>query len=488
MNSIGTGIDTVYQTLLEIQKALGTNENENTASINSLKGALLKLKDIIEEQSKSIEFVEYDESLTMLRTKQWKHIDGTKLIRQWDQKYILATDAIDLYSKYEKYFTKKEFTLYQKTLLSKEKVNENNYLNYFILSDDGFYQSSKGTSFSNDIDYYNITTLEETLDGFGGPEIDNFLVNVLPYYQAVNAEGQLEDYQVDNIFEDVIEYILYDIGHAEPVASINDADNKKYNLLKEENNHSVLSELNVNAKGHVYGYGNTHILPQAIIVENNTALEALNVPIGTFAYVLDEELSIPEDENPDIPENGGNTDSGTETPDDGENTNTFTVTYQYVDSDGERIKNDTTEPVNAGEELSFTITDSRAIIDKYTCISVSPTSAIINEDTIVTYTYTANNEENIVVVTVEMNEDLAIIDEDSNLSVGDNNVQINKEYTLKATINQPGSYYFDRIIVEDTEGNELANEDMRNDSLEYKYTPDKNCSIQVKITEESGGD
>ena len=256
-------------------------------------------------------------------------------------------------------------------------------------------------------------------------------------------------------------------------------------MIKDDYNHSALMELSINEKGHIYNPFNNEgditrnlfTLPQAIIVENNEALNRLNVPIGTFAYVLDEELNIPGDENPDIPENGGNTDSGTETPDDGENTNTFTVTYQYVDSDGERIKNDTTEPVNAGEELSFTITDSRAIIDKYTCISVRPTSAIINEDTIVTYTYTANNEENIVVVTVEMNEDLATIDEDSNLSVGDNNVQINKEYTLKATINQPGSYYFDRIIVEDTEGNELANEDMRNDSLEYKYTPDKNCSI-----------
>lgn len=285
MNSIGTGIDTVYQTLLEIQKALGTNENENTASINSLKGALLKLKDIIEGQSKSIEFVEYDESLTMLKTKQWKHIDGTKLIRQWDKKYVLATDAVQLYSKYEKYFTRKEFTLYQKALLSKEEVNENNYLNYFVLSDDGFYQSPKEASFSNDIDYYNITVLGGTLDGFGGAGIDNILVNVLPYYQAANAEGQLEDYQVNNIFEDVIEYILYDIGHADPVASTNNADNKKYNLLKEENNRSVLSELNVNAKGHVYGDGNTHILPQAIIVENETALKALSVPIGTFAYV-----------------------------------------------------------------------------------------------------------------------------------------------------------------------------------------------------------
>ena len=283
MNSVGTGIDTVYQTLLEIQKALGTNENEDTASINSLKGALLKLKDIIEEQSKSIEFVEYDESLTMLRTKQWKHIDGTKLTRQWNKKYILATDAVQLYSKYEKYFTKKEFTLYQKTLLSKEEVNENNYLNYFVLSNDGFYQSSKGTSFSNDIDYYNIVILDGTLDGLGKVkevEIDNILVNVLPYYQAANAEGQLEDYQVDNIFEDVIEYILYDIGHAEPAASINDADNKKYNLLKEENNRSVLSELNVNAKGHVYGKGASYILPQAIV----SATTPTNVPIGTLWY------------------------------------------------------------------------------------------------------------------------------------------------------------------------------------------------------------
>ena len=156
-------------------------------------------------------------------------------------------------------------------------------MNYFILSNGDFYQSSKGTSFSNDIDYYNITVLGGTLDGLNEVGTDNILVNVLPYYQISNAEGRLEDYQVDNIFEDIIEYILYDIGHAIPVASTK--DNKQYNLLKEKNNYSVLSELSVNAKGHVYGDGNTHILPQAIIVENETALEALSVPIGTFAYV-----------------------------------------------------------------------------------------------------------------------------------------------------------------------------------------------------------
>ena len=47
----------------------------------------------------------------------------------------------------------------------------------------------------------------------------------------------------------------------------------------------MLSELNVNAKGHIYGEGSKHILPQAIIVENDAELKTLNVPIGTFAYV-----------------------------------------------------------------------------------------------------------------------------------------------------------------------------------------------------------
>jgi hypothetical protein len=153
-------------------------------------------------------------------------------------------------------------------------------LDYFIFSN-GFYQSSKGTTFSDNIDYYRITVLDKTLDKLNDvEEIDNTLVNILPYYQVANAEGDLGEYQVDNIFEDVVEYILYDIGHAEPVASINDADNKKYNLLKEENNYSVLSELNVNAKGHVYGKGANYILPQAIV----SATMPTDVPIGTLWY------------------------------------------------------------------------------------------------------------------------------------------------------------------------------------------------------------
>ena len=41
-----------------------------------------------------------------------------------------------------------------------------------------------------------------------------------------------------------------------------------------------ISELNVNAKGHVYGKGASYILPQAIV----SATTPVNVPIGTLWY------------------------------------------------------------------------------------------------------------------------------------------------------------------------------------------------------------
>lgn len=285
MGDINKEINTIYGALLEIQKALGTNEDENNASPDSLKGLLLKLKNIIEEQSSSIDFVEYDESLTMIKTKQWKHIDGTKLIRQWNDEFILATEAVELYKDYENYFaTKKEFNLYKVEIV--KDINNENYINYYIYTNDDKIIYKHPTEYDASLVYYNIEKLDETLDGFGGEEIDTFVVRALPTYWIINSEGFLEEYPVNNIFEDIIEYILYDIGHATPVASGN--YNLDISLETEDNGYSALPKIEVNRKGHIYNPVNNEgiiskelfILPQAIV----STEEPANVPIGTLWY------------------------------------------------------------------------------------------------------------------------------------------------------------------------------------------------------------
>lgn len=69
---------------------------------------------------------------------------------------------------------------------------------------------------------------------------------------------------------------------------------------------------------------------------------------------------------------------------------TYTITYVYIDGSGATVKTSDTETVTAGTVKNFATTDSRATVDGYTCNSVSPTSATVNEDITVTYTYTAN--------------------------------------------------------------------------------------------------
>lgn len=71
---------------------------------------------------------------------------------------------------------------------------------------------------------------------------------------------------------------------------------------------------------------------------------------------------------------------------------TYTITYVYVDASGATIKADTTETVAAGTVKSFTTSDAPTI-DDYTVNSVSPTSATVDSDIIVTYYYTANEAE-----------------------------------------------------------------------------------------------
>lgn len=67
----------------------------------------------------------------------------------------------------------------------------------------------------------------------------------------------------------------------------------------------------------------------------------------------------------------------------------YTITYKYVDSSGNTIGANTTEQVLAGTSKTFN-TSGAIGIDGYTISSVSPTSATVNSNITVTYTYTVN--------------------------------------------------------------------------------------------------
>lgn len=72
---------------------------------------------------------------------------------------------------------------------------------------------------------------------------------------------------------------------------------------------------------------------------------------------------------------------------DGSGTVTYTITYKYQ-SGGVDIQTATTETVTAGTSMTFS-TSNAPTITGYTVSKVSPTSATINSDTTVIYTYTA---------------------------------------------------------------------------------------------------
>ena len=74
----------------------------------------------------------------------------------------------------------------------------------------------------------------------------------------------------------------------------------------------------------------------------------------------------------------------------------YTITYRYL-CDGQSIKTSTTEKVTSGTYKTFNINNA-PLIDGYTVLSVSPTSATINSDTTVTFTY----KKNVVGTTVDI--------------------------------------------------------------------------------------
>lgn len=74
----------------------------------------------------------------------------------------------------------------------------------------------------------------------------------------------------------------------------------------------------------------------------------------------------------------------------------YTITYRYL-CDGQSIKTSTTEKVTSGTYKTFN-TNNAPLIDGYTVLSVSPTSATINSNTTVTFTY----KKNVVGTTVDI--------------------------------------------------------------------------------------
>lgn len=120
------------------------------------------------------------------------------------------------------------------------------------------------------------------------------------------------------------------------------------------------------AAGVTVTMGGTDITSSAVRVSGNTITITISAVTGTVY------ITVP-----------------TASTSSGEETTYYTITYNYVDSNGATIQTSTTEQVVAGTSKTFT-TSNAPSIEGYTVSSVSPTSATINSNTTVTYTYTAN--------------------------------------------------------------------------------------------------
>lgn len=117
--------------------------------------------------------------------------------------------------------------------------------------------------------------------------------------------------------------------------------------------------------------------------EINFDLSALNLATGDHVFVVKAKADGYEDSDYSNEVTYTVTESGGSTP-----TN-YTITYNYVDSNGATINASTTETVVAGTSKTFTASDAPTI-DGYTISNVSPTSAVINSNTVVTYIYTVD--------------------------------------------------------------------------------------------------
>lgn len=81
-----------------------------------------------------------------------------------------------------------------------------------------------------------------------------------------------------------------------------------------------------------------------------------------------------------------------ETPDTPDEPIYYTITYQYLGSDGTTIKASTTERVVSGTSKTFTISNAPEV-NGYTVNSVNPTNATITSDITVIYNYNVNSSE-----------------------------------------------------------------------------------------------
>ena len=290
MNSVENSdeMDNIYEVLLEIQKVLGMNESASIANSNSVKGALLHLNEIIDSLSEGIEFITIGAGLGSEHTRVFRDIDGNYVSQEYNPNTFVA--AKDYYEYFIDHYRKKELIVYSKIQAS---VNSNTFEQGQYWIETKIDEKTKyilAENFVSNTVYYIFEKIgrftnvpkEEDLE-------DKYIIELPRYYIEIYNEDEkyYERIYKDhlNVLEDVIDLDRYAIYHEDPVASSNNSLNKTYGSLKVENGYSASSGINVNSKGHIYGESSSYILPQAIIVENDEALNRLNVPIGTFAYV-----------------------------------------------------------------------------------------------------------------------------------------------------------------------------------------------------------
>lgn len=132
MSSFNNSIDTIYETLLNIQKALGTNETKENASATSIRGVLIKLQEILENHSKSLDFMTIGESLIYEKQLAWKDIYGTPLQQVYNRNTFVDVSVYKDDEECQKYYSHKLLTPYKKETVEAEKISiDSNNENYY---------------------------------------------------------------------------------------------------------------------------------------------------------------------------------------------------------------------------------------------------------------------------------------------------------------------------------------------------------------------
>lgn len=280
-------MDNIYEVLLEIQKTLGMNENASIASSNSVKGALLHLNEIIDNLSEGLEVLAIGEGLGSQHERIFRDIDGNYLKQEYNPNTFVA--AKDYYEYFIDYYRKKELIIYSKNqvTVNSDTFSQGQYWIETTIEEKIKYVLAK--TFTTDTTYYIFEKIGKFTNIPSQEELeDKYIIDLPRYYLEIynEIEERTEKIYKDhlNVLEDIVELDRYMVYHEDPASSSDTAINKIYGVLKKENNHSVLNEINVNGKGHVYGEGSSYILPQVIV----SADEPSNVPIGTLWYKISE--------------------------------------------------------------------------------------------------------------------------------------------------------------------------------------------------------